>query len=109
MAIPDRVDAGAAARRGAGVVVAGFWVAGAGAGAGVAGAGAEGFWVVGAGAAADGGAGFCCAGAAGACANVSQGVRPARRQLNKNTFRIGSIIVRSMGIIPNGRQGYPGK
>jgi hypothetical protein len=40
---------------------------------------------------------------------VSQVMRPARRQLNNNTFRIGSIIVRSMGIIPNGRQGYPGK
>ena len=105
MAIPDRADVGAGVRRGAGVVVAGFWVAGAG--AGVAGAGAAGFWVVGAGAGA--GAGFCGAGVAGACANVSQVMRPARRQLNNNTFRIGSIIVRSMGIIPNGRQGYPGK
>lgn len=103
IAIPDRADV-AGARRGAGVV-AGFCVAGAG----VAGAGAAGFWVAGAGAGVGAGAGFCCAGAAGACANVSQVMRPARRQLNNNTFRIGSIIVRSMGIIPNGRQGYPGK
>ena len=105
MAIPDRADVGAGVRRGAGVVVAGFCVAGgvwvAGAGVCGAGAGVAGFCVA--------GAGFCCAGVAGACANVSQVMRPARRQLNNITFRISSIIVPTVGIIPDGRQGYPGK
>jgi hypothetical protein len=78
IAIPERAEA-VGARRGAGVVPAGFCVAGAGAG----------FCVVGAGA----GAGFCVVGAGGAWAYTPIVTTPARRQLINSTFRISSIIV----------------
>jgi len=99
IAIPDRADA-TGARRGVGVVGAGFCVAGAP---------VAGFCVAGAGVGAGGGAGFCCGGEAGAWAKVVEVMKPTKRQLDSSRFRIGSIIVPSMGIIPNGRQGYPGR
>ena len=101
MAMPDRVAAGAA-RRGV-VVAAGLavgWAPVAGGGAPVA-AGFAGDGAAGAGA----GAGFCGDGA-GVWACTPATITPDRTKLN-STLRIGLIIVRSTGIIPDGRQGYP--